>query len=198
MDDKEFVTIVHPEILADLKAEGAYPLQEEIKYIPLNTGDKLPDYYKTRPDGTITAITRAEYKESQRKYVTRKYQIVPMCGHKFVPEKEPRHVNCEACWFSFFQVYGELTQAVEELYAKHGARAVLQLRSKKFLRNFLKFMGTVAAYKAAVESAALAAKENSGSTSGIEPSTEVSIEDVFAEGTSDAISAPDLSEVYGN
>ena len=120
---------------------------------------KFPYYRINQETGAYEEITRAEYKKVMRETFTVKHQRIPQCGHKFVPGHEPRHRNCEQCWFVFFQVHGELTQSVEEVFQKHGKPAIVALRGVKFLDNFLKFMATVAQYKAAVE----AAKESNGS-----------------------------------
>lgn len=118
-------------------------------------------YYRIDEAGNHVEITRSEYKKEMREKFTVKHKRIPMCQHKFVPGHEPRHRNCEHCWFVFFQVHGELTQSVEEVYQKHGKTALNRLRGPKFTDNFLKFMSTVASYKAAVEQQA---KENDVST----------------------------------
>jgi hypothetical protein len=78
---------------------------------------------------------------------------VPDCGHKFVPEQEPRHRNCESCWFTFFQVHGELTKTADELFQAHGPEIIAQLRGKKFTKHFLRFMGALAQWKATADAA---------------------------------------------
>jgi hypothetical protein len=146
---------------ADLIAE-AQGLQEpaafdDLQYQPTKTtlrdGKKL-DYYRKLPDGTIEALTKAEYKAGMRSQFTIRHRPLP-CGHKLAAGQPPRHRNCEACWFTFFQVHGELTKAVEEAYNSQGTEVgrelVKQLRGSKFLSNFLKFMSTVAALKSQME-----------------------------------------------
>lgn len=144
------------------------PETPQAQFQPVAEGaNPNPDYYRLGDNGEKIEITRAEYKKYQRQNTTVKHQRVPMCGHKFVQGKEPRHKNCETCWFSFFQVYGELTQSVEEVYAKKGPALIVQLKGKKFLVNFLKFMATVAVWKMTAD----AAKEKQdGSTSTVEGS----------------------------
>lgn len=111
-------------------------------------------YYRVDPEtGDHIQITRAEYKEYMRKHVTRRYTRLPLCGHRFAPNDEPRHRNCESCWFTFFQVHGELTQEVEKAYQEHGPALITQARGPKFLKKFLVFMGTLAQWKNATEAA---------------------------------------------
>jgi len=116
---------------------------EEVRFIP------TPKQY-----------TRAEAGKLNLKNFTHKHQTVPMCGHKFIAQREPRHSNCEACWFAFFNVHGEFTQAVEDAHAKGGDDMIIALKGRKFLQRFLRFMGSVAKLKMALE----AKEKNNGST----------------------------------
>lgn len=79
------------------------------------------------------------------------YRRIPMCGHALIPGKEPRHRNCEACWFTFFKIHGELSQSCDEVFSKFGENGLKQLRPGKFTRNFLKFMATLAVWKKAMD-----------------------------------------------
>jgi hypothetical protein len=156
-DETEYQTYAEQEAVA----EPVDPADEDQGYLPdYAYNGTLPKYYLTRKkDGYIKAITRAEYGKIRRQQLTRVYQRVPMCGHKFVPGAQPRHRNCESCWFTFFNVHGELTQSIEELFAKHGKQPIVKLLGPKVLKNFLKFMSTVAAFKASQEARAKAIKD---------------------------------------
>lgn len=175
MENKAHLPMVEPEYEESTYAEqeAAEPEKQDnsdVRYV--QRVGSMPDYYTTDPKtGEITEITRAAYKKYQREQVTRVYQRIPMCGHKFAPQAKPRHRNCESCWFTFFQVHGEFTQSVEELYAKHGKQPVTALLGETLLHNFLKFMSSVAAIKAYQEAQAAKTKELSESTSGIEQGT---------------------------
>lgn len=143
--------------VAEEQADAASGADPELVYektnAPLKDG-KLPDYYRKATDGTIIPITKAEYKRGMLKEFTVKHHPLP-CGHKLVAGQPPRHRNCQACWFTFFQVHGELTQAVDEAYNANGTEVgkalITQLRGVKFFKNFLRFMSTVAAMKAKLE-----------------------------------------------
>ena len=146
---------------AQAVAETAYTL------ISPETGEKVskprvgnPDkygqqYFKTVVDkdgnSEEVEISRSEFKEDRRLHFNVRHGSVPRCGHKFVPGQEPRNRNCEVCWFTFFQVHGELVQSLDEVYAKHGKAGLLQLRGPKFVKNFLKFMATVAQWKKEID-----------------------------------------------
>lgn len=121
------------------------PIDDDPAYREYLPSETLPKYYVTRKkDGFIKAITRAEYGKLRRAQLTRVYQRVPMCGHKFVPETYPRHRNCEPCLFAFWNVHGEYTKAVEELFSKHGKEAVVKLIGPKKFVSWRMFMSTVA------------------------------------------------------
>lgn len=98
----------------------------------LNEDDELPDH-------SIYA----------RYWVTTKPLKYPKstCGHKFRAEFEPNHRNCEQCWFTYLTTHKPLVEAVEEAYQKGGAGLIIQLKGKKFLHNFLKYMSTIAFLK---------------------------------------------------
>lgn len=145
--------------LAEVYSDNLSKTIDELEYqktnAPLKDG-KLPPYYRTAPDGTIIPITKSEYKKGMLKEFTVKHKPLP-CGHKLVADQNgPRHRNCDACWFTYFQVFGEMTQAVDEAYNSKGTdvgrEIIKQLRGVKFLRNFLRFMSTVAAMKVKMES----------------------------------------------
>lgn len=119
--------------------------------------DPNPPYYRVGKDGEKIAIKRSEYKKAMHDEFTVKHPLIPMCGHEFVKGVEPRHRNCEPCWFTFFNAHGELTQAADEVFSKFGIAGVRQLRGPKFAKNFTKFMSTLAAWKKATEDAKEAA-----------------------------------------
>jgi hypothetical protein len=83
------------------------------------------------------------------------------CGHKLRGEFEPNHRNCERCWFTYFQIHGELTQAVEQGYQAGGPSLIKNLKGDTFLHNFRKYMSTVAFVQAQQKAVADAAKEPS-------------------------------------
>jgi hypothetical protein len=130
--------------------------------------DAVDQFEKDNPDVFQERLIKIIYDSA--KHGTLKYQVLP-CGHKFVEGKEPKR-NCEQCWFTFFSVYGELTQTADEAFVTHGEAALVQLRGRKFTNNFKKYMSTLAHYQQIVK-AQSEAIQNESSTS----STEVSSED---------------------
>lgn len=116
--------------------------------------------------GSTKAPTRAEIGRHRRQHFTVQHQKVQPCGHKFVPGSEPRHRNCEPCWFTFFTVYGELTKQADELFRSAGEGALVQVRGRNFTSNFKKYMATIAQWKATSEAAQAQEASQDGITEG--------------------------------
>lgn len=93
-------------------------------------------------------LTLSEYKNAMRMFFTYRHQAnVDACGHAFHQGREPRHRNCDYCWFAFFQVHGEVTQTADEVFQKEGREMLVQLKGKKFTEMFVRFMATLAQYQ---------------------------------------------------
>lgn len=136
--------------------------------------------------GLVDEASQEVVAEDDKHYATiRTYKTplkltrVPDCGHKFVPEQEPRHRNCEACWFTFFQVHGEVTKTADELFKAAGVEAIQQLRGKKFTKHFLRFMGALAQWKSMADDAKATTEtkvEDEQSTTGVGSSNQDAID----------------------
>jgi len=87
-----------------------------------------------------------QWKKFKRLYFTVRNPVVVYCGHKIDPQREPKN-NCESCWFAFFNNNAEVVKTADELFREHGPSAIEQVRGKKFMRNFLRFMGTLAKWQ---------------------------------------------------
>lgn len=87
------------------------------------------------------------------------YQRIPMCGHKLLIGEEPRHRNCESCWFTLFQLHKELVESCDEVFKTFGEAGLAKIRGPKFAKNFVKFMSTLATWKK------MATKETDGEVS---------------------------------
>lgn len=109
-------------------------------------------------------ITLKQIKEYRRLYFTVRRPIVRGCGHKLDPENQPNR-NCEFCWFAFFKNHGELVQTTDEMFQAYGGQVVIQLRGEKYLKNFLKFMSTLAQWQKEAEQDVKEVEPNSGVSS---------------------------------
>lgn len=84
---------------------------------------------------------------------TIKYQRVSMCGHKLILNREPKHRNCESCWFTFFSLHKELVESCDGVFKQFGENGLRKIRGPKFASNYVKFMATLAQWKKAADSA---------------------------------------------
>ena len=120
--------------------------------------------------------TPAEWRKLRGQFFTERRQTIAACGHKFYPENPPQHANCDDCWFAFFQTHGELTQSIEEAYQKLGLGLVERLQGRKVAREFLKFMGMLAALQRENERNIESVSNGSGAGT-IETATDTRVED---------------------
>jgi hypothetical protein len=111
-----------------------------------STEQKLADSAQASLTPKEVIPTLSEIKQARRVYWTVRNPIVQACGHKLKEMAEPKN-NCEYCWFTFFNTYGELTKSVDEAFREHGKDFVVNLRGTKFVKNFTRFMSTLSQLK---------------------------------------------------
>lgn len=87
--------------------------------------------------------TEGELRLLRKQFITMQHSKVAGCGHKYDPERQPRHRNCDFCWLAFFQNHGEIVQTTDEIFQTRGKHLIIELQGKVFFNNFLKFMSTV-------------------------------------------------------
>src|ERR1700688_3031770 len=107
-----------------------------------------PEFNQLQP--APRQISEAELKKLRRLYFTVRHDRVDLCGHKLDRMNQPT-VNCEFCWFAWFNSHGQLVQAVDRAFQEQGKDFVIKLRGVKFLKMFLRFMSTIAKLKAEEE-----------------------------------------------
>lgn len=142
---------------------------EEIKDTNVSgTNENTANLLARESENPPKVLTRSEYKAAMRTFFTQRHATVTPCGHKFHPTAEPKN-NCQYCWFCYYNEHGEVTQTAEECFQKEGADFLIKLRGKKFFKNFLKFMATLAQYQAIKEKEQNGNKQPEGSgSSGLE------------------------------
>ena len=100
-------------------------------------------------------MTLKEWKQIMRLYFTVRRDQVKACGHKLDIVSGPR-TNCEYCWFAYFNNNASMVQTADECFQKEGKQTLVAIRGTKFVKMFLRFMGTIARLRA--EAAELQAK----------------------------------------
>lgn len=89
-------------------------------------------------------LTKYDIGRLRRQFFTIQNPVITSCNHKIRHDSEPSEVNCQDCWFAFFQHYGKVTQLADEVYALHGKQELIRLKGQKFTKYFLRFMGAIA------------------------------------------------------
>lgn len=117
------------ELNHDVHNESCVPIHEPTMII----ADKQPE------------LSPGEIRRLRGLYMTVRLPRVAGCGHRYQAERQPRHRNCPFCWMTFFQNHGELVQTTDELHNTEGGVAmIIQLQGSKFLKQFRRFMSTIA------------------------------------------------------
>jgi hypothetical protein len=118
------------------------------------------------------AMTRQVWKQMMRMHFTVRRGKAQPCGHKLastldaeghtIITSDPR-LNCEHCWFTYFNTNGNMTNIADECFREAGRDVLERSRGKKFVKYFLMFMSTIARFqKEAAEKAAANGVETSG------------------------------------
>ena len=100
------------------------------------------------PDPVIPKITRAQIGKIRKQHITVQHSRVVGCGHRLDLKRQPRHNNCENCWWAWFQNNGEMVKTADEAFQSGHPEIIVMLQGNKFYKNFLKFMATVARLEA--------------------------------------------------
>jgi len=98
-------------------------------------------------------LSPGEIKKLRKQYVTRRLPKVNICGHRLDLGSQPRHRNCQYCWFAWFQNHGEIVQQLDEMFVADGGKLIIQLQGTKFFQRWRMFMATVAQWKKQMEEA---------------------------------------------
>lgn len=92
-------------------------------------------------------LTEGEIKKLRKQYITVQHPKVVGCKHRLDLSRQPRHRNCQTCWFAWFNNHGEIVQQLDEMHTASGDAVIVQLQGKKFYHRWRQFMATVAQWK---------------------------------------------------
>ena len=96
-------------------------------------------------------LTPTQVGKARKLYVTVQHDRVTICNHKLPKTNIPKKINCECCWFAFFQGNGDLVTKLDEVLTTHGEGAIVRSQGKKFLHRFKQFMATIERFKKEAE-----------------------------------------------
>jgi hypothetical protein len=131
--------------------EGKCPecLDEVSNAVKLVT-ENAADDAKTAVVPEKKEISEKELRQIRRVFMTKRHSTVEPCGHKLDLETDMKG-NCPYCWFVFFQKHGEVVQTSDEVFQKHGKKALEAIKGVKFVKHFLQFMAVLATMKAQIQ-----------------------------------------------
>jgi hypothetical protein len=95
-------------------------------------------------------ITLGDIKKLNKLYTTVQHPRVKACMHRLDLSRQPRHRNCETCWFAFFQNHGEVVQQLDEMHNLGKTDEIIMLQGIKFYKMWRRFMATVAQWQQVV------------------------------------------------
>ena len=104
------------------------------------------------PEPVIPKLTKAEIGKIRKQYITVKNPRVIICKHRLNLKSQPRHRNCENCWWAWFQNNGEMVKTADDAYQSGHPEIIVMLQGQKFFEYFVKFMATVARLESQIES----------------------------------------------
>ncbi len=103
---------------------------------------------ETTPVEPEKPLSRSQIGKLRKQYVTIQHPRVRACNHSLDMNQQPRHRNCQYCWFAWFNGHGEVVQQLDEMHTSGQDELIIQLQGKKFLHRWRQFMSTVANLKA--------------------------------------------------
>jgi len=98
-------------------------------------------------DSEEKQLTSGDVKNLHKLYTTVRLPVVLACKHRLDLHEQPRHRNCEHCWFAWFNQHGEIVKQLDEMHADGQDAVIVQLQGKKFLHRWKQFMSTIARWK---------------------------------------------------
>lgn len=118
-------------------------------------------------------MTQKAFKAMMRAEFTVRRPVVKSCGHKLDIHFDP-HNNCPDCWFAYFNNNKSMTEIADECWTQAGRDVLTRARGKKFVRNFLMFMSTIARFhrEAAAAEAEKAKTNGEQETNPVSPSSD--------------------------
>ena len=98
-------------------------------------------------DSEEKQLTSGDVKKLHKLYTTVRLPVALACKHRLDLHEQPRHRNCEHCWFAWFNQHGEIVRQLDEMHADGQDVVIVQLQGKKFLHRWRMFMATIARWK---------------------------------------------------
>lgn len=92
-------------------------------------------------------LTPEQFRKLRGRYFTIRHHRAKPCNHKIDEINEPRHRNCESCYFMWFSAHGELVQVADRALQEQGKDFLIRMRGRHFYEMFVRYMSTLARLK---------------------------------------------------
>jgi hypothetical protein len=92
-------------------------------------------------------LSEAQFRKLRNLYFTVRHTLVKECGHKIDMINEPRHRNCEFCYWTWLSAHGELVQVADRALQEQGKAFLIKMRGRHFYEMFVRYMSTLARFK---------------------------------------------------
>jgi hypothetical protein len=135
------VPFVNPN--AEPASDGSASVPQEVQGEPATSGQNLPPELQPDADGNPPKLTEKLLRSLRGKYFTVKHPVLTDCGHRLDMINEPRHRNCENCWFQWFNRHPQLIETADQFFREQGRKPMEGLRGAHFVKMFVRYMATV-------------------------------------------------------
>jgi len=126
------------ETMEDQTLEG-----NQVQEGPPSGYENTPPELWPGPDGKPPELTAELVSRLRSKYFTVRHPKLVECGHRLDMINEPRHRNCENCWWTFFNTHPQLVETADQFFRTQGKEAMIGMRGTQFVKMFVRFMSTV-------------------------------------------------------
>ena len=117
---------------------------DEEKLISIDLNNSVSDDGKEKIlDAAESQVTPESMPKLRKMYMTVKHPRVIACQHRLDLGRQPRHRNCESCWYAFFANHKEVVDQLHEMHTNEQDEAIVALQGKKFLHRWRQFMATI-------------------------------------------------------
>lgn len=127
----------------DVPAEEGEPgVHEQVRTPPTGYEGVPPELWPDE-NGKPPELTPTLLASLRGKYFTVRHPLLKECGHKIDMIAEPRHRNCENCWWTFFNTHPQLVETADQFFRTQGKKAMVGMRGDQFVKMFVRYMATV-------------------------------------------------------
>jgi len=122
-------------------------MTESSEHVHTEECDRTPEIESRLNAEPQKPLTERQFRQLRNLYFTVRHTLVKECGHKIDMINEPRHRNCETCYWAWFSAHGELVQVADRALQEQGKSFLVKMRGRHFYEMFVRYMSTLARFK---------------------------------------------------